>query len=114
VEAIGGISTIINQIHDIQITIASAVEEQTATTNEIGRSVSDAAQGSAAIAQNITDVAQATQSTLSSANDVHNASGEMARMASELQQLVDRFRYEAGGSYPGVRLPGRTGIRPGL
>ena len=111
VEAIGGISTIINQIHDIQITIASAVEEQTATTNEIGRSVSDAAQGSAAIAQNITDVAQATQSTLSSANDVHNASGEMARMASELQQLVDRFRYEAGGSYPGVRVPGRTGIR---
>ena len=40
VDAIGGISTIINQINDIQITIASAVEQQTATTNEIGRSVS--------------------------------------------------------------------------
>ena len=110
VEAIGGISTIINQIHDIQITIASAVEEQTATTNEIGRSVSDAAQGSAAIAQNITDVAQATQNTLSSANDVHNASGEMARMAAELQQLVDRFHYEAASSYASPRM-GRTGIR---
>ena len=113
VEAIGGISTIINQIHDIQITIASAVEEQTATTNEIGRSVADAAQGSAEIAQNITNVAQATQSTLSSANDVHNASSEMARMASELQQLVDRFRYEAGSSHAGMRST-RTGMRATL
>ncbi|MFZ4791872.1 MAG: cache domain-containing protein [Candidatus Competibacteraceae bacterium] len=110
VEAIGGISTIINQIHDIQITIASAVEEQTATTNEIGRSVADAAQGSAEIAQNITNVAQATQSTLSSANDVHNASGEMARMAAELQQLVDRFRYEASPSHTKTRST-RTGMR---
>ena len=45
VSAIGQISTIINQINDIQNTIASAVEEQTATTNEIGRNVAEAAQG---------------------------------------------------------------------
>jgi methyl-accepting chemotaxis protein len=110
VDAIGGISAIINQINDIQITIASAVEEQTATTNEIGRSVSEAARGSAEIAQNITKVAQATQSTLGSANDVHNASSEMARMAAELQQLVDRFRYESVPHHAGHR-PGRSGIR---
>lgn len=103
VDAIGGISTIVNQINDIQITIASAVEEQTATTNEISRSVADAARGSAEIANNITNVAQAAQNTVSSANDVHTASGEMARMAAELQQLVDRFRYEAGGHYSGTR-----------
>ncbi|MBK7543584.1 MAG: cache domain-containing protein [Candidatus Competibacteraceae bacterium] len=110
VDAIGGISTIINQINDIQITIASAVEQQTATTNEIGRSVSEAARGSAEIAQNITNVAQATQSTLGSANDVHMASSEMARMAAELQQLVDRFRYEPGAFHSGHR-PGRGVIR---
>ncbi len=39
VAAIGQIGTIINQINDIQNTIASAVEEQTATTNEISRNV---------------------------------------------------------------------------
>ncbi|HUM93128.1 MAG TPA: methyl-accepting chemotaxis protein [Candidatus Competibacter sp.] len=110
VDAIGGISTIINQINDIQITIASAVEQQTATTNEIGRSVAEAARGSGEIAQNITNVAQATQSTLGSANDVHNASSEMARMASELQQLVDRFRYEPGAFHAAHR-PGRGVIR---
>ena len=103
VDAIGGISAIVNQINDIQITIASAVEEQTATTNEISRSVADAARGSSEIANNITNVAHAAQSTLSSANDVHTASGEMARMATELQQLVDRFRYQANTPYQGVR-----------
>ncbi len=110
VGAIGGISTIINQINDIQITIASAVEEQTATTNEIGRSVADAARGSSAIARNITNVAEATQNTLSSANDMHNAAGEMARMAAELQQLVDYFRYDASMPHSPPR-PGRAGSR---
>jgi methyl-accepting chemotaxis protein len=102
-----GISTIINQINDIQITIASAVEEQTATTNEISRSVAQAAQGSAEIARNITNVAEATQSTLSSANDVHNASSEMARMAAELQQLLDHFRYDASAPQPASRPAGK-------
>ena len=43
-------ATIINQINDIQNTIASAVEEQTATTNEIARNVAEAATGSTEIA----------------------------------------------------------------
>lgn len=107
VGAIGGISTIINQINDIQISIASAVEEQTATTNEISRSVAQAAQGSAEIARNITNVAEATQSTLSSANDVHNASSEMARMAAELQQLLDHFRYDASAPQVASRPAGK-------
>ena len=51
-----------------------------------------------------------TQSTLGSANDVHMASSEMARMAAELQQLVDRFRYEPGAFHSGHR-PGRGVIR---
>ncbi|MCK6546891.1 methyl-accepting chemotaxis protein, partial [Myxococcota bacterium] len=41
VAAIGQISGIIAQINDIQGTIASAVEEQTATTNEMGRNVAE-------------------------------------------------------------------------
>ncbi|MCP5195765.1 MAG: cache domain-containing protein [Gammaproteobacteria bacterium] len=115
VDAIGGISAIINQINDIQITIASAVEEQTATTNEISRSVADAARGSSDIAQNITNVAQAAQSTLNSANDVHTASDEMARMAAELQQFVDRFRYDESVVYRGgAGRSKRAGTRAGL
>lgn len=43
VKAIGEITTIINQVNDISNTIASAVEEQTVTTTEIGRNVQEAA-----------------------------------------------------------------------
>ena len=95
VQAIGEISTIINQINDISNTIASAVEEQTATTNEIGRNISEAAKGSAEIAQNITSVAQAAKNTTEGANNTQKAGGELARMAAELQELVSQFNYEA-------------------
>jgi methyl-accepting chemotaxis protein len=92
VEAIEEISSIIGQINDIQSSIASAVEEQTATTNEIARNVSEAARGSGEIAENITGVATAAQGTAKGAEETQRAAGELAQMATELQALVDRFR----------------------
>jgi methyl-accepting chemotaxis protein len=89
VTAIAEISTVINKINDYQNTIASAVEEQTATTNEITRNVAEAAKGSTEIAQNITGVATAAKSTTSGANDTQKASVELSRMAAELQKIVD-------------------------
>jgi methyl-accepting chemotaxis protein len=94
VEAIGKIGGIIARINDISSTIASAVEEQTATTNEIGRNVSEVAKSSADIAQNITSVSQAAQSTTEGAGNTQQAAGELSRMAAELQQLVGRFKYD--------------------
>jgi methyl-accepting chemotaxis protein len=93
VEAISEIGGIINQINDISNTIASAVEEQTATTNEMGRNVAEAAKGSSEIAQNITGVAQAAQSTTAGALDTQKAAGELSRMAAELQKMVGQFQY---------------------
>ena len=49
VTAIRRITQLITQIDDVSKTIASAVEEQTATTNEIGRNITEAARGSAEI-----------------------------------------------------------------
>ena len=69
VEAIAEITMTINEINDIQTTIASAVEEQSVTTAEIGRTMTEAARGSAEIAQNITGVAEAAQSTASAGSD---------------------------------------------
>lgn len=91
VDAIGEISGVINQINDISNTIASAVEEQTATTNEISRNVAEASKGTAEIAQNITSVAQAAQSTTEGADNSQRAAEELARMAAELQQIVSEF-----------------------
>jgi methyl-accepting chemotaxis protein len=93
VEAIGEISVIIGQINDIQNTIASAVEEQTATTNEIGRSVNEAAKGTAEIAENIAGVATAAESTTRGATDTQTSAAELARLANDLQALVSQFTY---------------------
>ncbi len=91
VEAINQISLIINQINDLQNTIATAVEEQTATTKEIGRNISEAAKGTAEIAQNITGVAQAASSTTVRASETQRAVAKISWFAAELQKLVEQF-----------------------
>lgn len=91
IDAIRLISSVITQINDISNTIASAVEEQTATTTEMARNVVEASKGSSEIAQNITAVATAAQSTTQGASNTHQAASELSRMASELQTLVGRF-----------------------
>jgi methyl-accepting chemotaxis protein len=93
VRAIGEISSIIGLINDSQSTIAAAVEEQTATTTEMNRNVSEAALSAAQIAENIDAVAAATTSTTSAMNDAQAAIDEVARMATSLHSSVARFRY---------------------
>lgn len=92
VEAIQKISGVIHQINDISNTIASAVEEQTATTNEISRNVNEAAKGSSEIARSITGVATAAQGASGGAVDCQKAAQELSQMAEELQRLLSQFR----------------------
>jgi methyl-accepting chemotaxis protein len=93
---IAEIGGIIAQMHDISTTIASAVEEQTATTREIARNVSEAAMGESHVTENITSVAQAAESTSSGAQSTQNAAGELAGMAAELHRIVGAFKYANG------------------
>lgn len=93
VDAIKQITGVISQINEIQNLIATAVEEQTATTNEIGRSVSEAARGTSEISQNITGVASTAKQTMSGTTNTLQAAKGLSGMASELQKLVTRFRY---------------------
>lgn len=93
VEAIAQIGTIINQINDLQNTIASAVEEQTATTGEISRNVAEAATGSREIAHNVTGVATAAKNTTEGAANTRSSADELSRIALELQNLVSQFKY---------------------
>ncbi|MCW2611584.1 MAG: mcp13, partial [Cryptosporangiaceae bacterium] len=76
-----------------QLTIASAVEEQSATTNEMNRNVAEAATGAGEIAQNITGVATAAEVTTTGVAESQQAVAELARMSSDLQTAVSRFRY---------------------
>ena len=89
VTAIDQIGKIINQINDIQSTIASAVEEQTATTNEIARNAAEAAKGSNEISKNIANVSKAAKNTTQGANNTLSAATELAKLAANLKRVVD-------------------------
>jgi methyl-accepting chemotaxis protein len=91
VEAIAQISDVITQINDFQVTISSAIEEQTATTNEMNRNVSQAALGSEDIAANIGGVAAAAQRTTAGAVQSQAAILQLAEMSVALKTLVSRF-----------------------
>src|SRR6202140_2990077 len=93
VDAIASISGVINQINDISCTIATAVEEQNATTNEIGRTLAEAAKGSTDISKNIGGVAEAAHATTVGATDTSKSAHSLEKMAAELQTLVSQFRY---------------------
>ncbi|HJL15087.1 MAG TPA: methyl-accepting chemotaxis protein [Sandaracinaceae bacterium LLY-WYZ-13_1] len=88
VAAIGRIGDIIGRVDEIQTTIAASVEEQTATTQEIGRNLAEANRGSAEIAENILSVAEGARSTTEAVADTQNAANELGRMAASLQRLV--------------------------
>ena len=92
VEAIASISGVINQINDISSTIATAVEEQNATTNEMSRNVGEAAQGSGEITSNIAGMAEAAESTSRGSANTQKAAEEMVQMATQLRGLVEQFK----------------------
>jgi methyl-accepting chemotaxis protein len=102
VTAIDQITAIIGRISDYQNTIATAVEEQTATTAEMGRNVAAAADGSADIASHITSVADAATVTASAAGQSLAAATELARIGAELRSTVAGFRIDS-------RVAGSTG-----
>jgi methyl-accepting chemotaxis protein len=93
VAAMGRISQIVARIDDYQSTIAAAVEEQTATTNEISRNVTEAATGTQGIAGNVTAVAAAATGATDGAHAADQAAAELSGMAADMESLVARFRW---------------------
>jgi methyl-accepting chemotaxis protein len=92
VAAIAEISEIIARINDFQTTIASAVEEQTVTTNEMSRNVTEAADAGARVADTITAVASSVQQTTAGVAETGRAATDLAGMSGDLRRIVDRFK----------------------
>jgi methyl-accepting chemotaxis protein len=92
VDAIASITSVINEVNSISSTIATAVEEQNATTNEMARNLGEAARGSGEIVKNISGVAEAAQSTTRGATDTQKAAAELAKVATNLRDLVAKFK----------------------
>ncbi|MFH2124250.1 MAG: cache domain-containing protein [Pseudomonadota bacterium] len=106
IEEIREISAVIDQVNEIVTTIATAIEEQAATTGEIGGNVVQAAQGitevnenvaqtsavSGDIAGDITGVSGVIQEMSRSAGEVNGRAGDLAALAEKLRELISRFK----------------------
>jgi methyl-accepting chemotaxis protein len=92
VHAIDGIQEIIGRINEYQMTIAAAVEEQTATTTEMSRSVGEAAGGVERIAASVNAVAQSAENSARLVGESQSQVHELNVMATDLRGLVSHFR----------------------
>ncbi|SDA17995.1 methyl-accepting chemotaxis protein [Methylobacterium sp. UNC378MF] len=88
IEEIGGT---IEQVHGIALGVAAAVEEQQLATQEIARSVSEAASGTRAVTETMALVLDAARETGASAAEVLNAAADIARRSNGLGGEVAGF-----------------------
>lgn len=113
VEAINSIRSVIDKISHISGVIATAVEEQSATTHEMSRNVGEAAKGAGEISHNIAGVAEAAQSTSNSVAESQKATEHLAEMSHQLRQLVGQFKVHADSPHHGAEKPLARGAAAG-
>jgi methyl-accepting chemotaxis protein len=106
VKEINEISAVITDVDQIVATIASAVEEQSATTKEIAQNVHQASQGITEVNENVaqssavsTEIASDIATVNENANEINTASGQvkisaeaLAKVAERLQEMVAQFK----------------------
>jgi methyl-accepting chemotaxis protein len=93
VDAIAGIGDVIERINDYQNTIASAVEEQSATTSNMTGDLNRAAGGTSQISRELADVVAVTATTRDAAQATERTAGDLADIATRLDTMVAAFRY---------------------
>ena len=91
VGAIKEIGDTIGRMSEIASTIASAVEEQGAATQEISRNVQQAAQGTMQVSSNITDVQRGASETGSASSQVLSAAQSLSSDSTRLKVEVSNF-----------------------
>ncbi len=105
VAAIETIVKVINDINEIVTTVATAIEEQSATTQEISNNVSQAALGVQEVNENvnqasavtgevtrdIADVSQLAQETNNETLKIDQGTTELSRLADKLNEMVGQF-----------------------
>lgn len=105
-QGIEQISSIIAGVNDIVVTIATAVEEQSAATQEIANNISQASTGiqevnenvtqssvvSTDISRDISEVSTAAQSISDSSNDVRQNAEDLLARSQELNSIVGSFK----------------------
>lgn len=92
VEAISEISSTVGEINSIQVSVASAIEQQMSTTQEISRSVQSAAVGCSDVANNVNLAANTATSTREAVTRSVEGVASLTKMVEEMQELVDYYK----------------------
>lgn len=91
VTAIRAIAGTISEINEISVGISVAVEQQSASTQEIARNVQQVAHGTQEVSRNIGGITAGVETTGHNAQEVLDAAGALSHQADELRVQVDRF-----------------------
>ncbi|MBC9878480.1 HAMP domain-containing protein [Bradyrhizobium sp. INPA01-394B] len=91
VGAIKEIGDTIARMSEISSTIAAAVEEQGAATQEISRNIQHAAQGTSDVSANIGEVERGASETGAASAQVHSAAQSLSQESNRLKSEVARF-----------------------
>ena len=102
VKAIDEIVHIINEINSISGNIAAAVEEQTATTNEISKNVGDAARGANEVSRNVQQAAQGANEVSRNVQEAVKGVGDIARNITQLATGANDVARNAGEAAKGM------------
>ncbi|MDX9730685.1 MAG: methyl-accepting chemotaxis protein, partial [Bdellovibrionales bacterium] len=92
VSTIGGISQAIEKLNELSVIVAAAVEEQTATTNEISRVVGRSQMAVDSIASSIQVLSETAGTSSDNSDHTLSAANELASLAEKLSALVDKVR----------------------
>ncbi|WP_033344418.1 methyl-accepting chemotaxis protein [Catenuloplanes japonicus] len=92
-EAIAQITGIIERINEFQTTIAGAVDEQSATTGEMNRNMSEATGRGEEIAGTMGEVSRAVRVTLDESATSREEADRLSGMADELVGLIGHYRH---------------------
>jgi methyl-accepting chemotaxis protein len=91
VASIEAIGATIGRISEISTTIAAAVEEQSAATQEIARNIQHAAKDAIAVGGSLAGVSRGVAGTQSEAEQVHASARSLSREGNELKREVEKF-----------------------
>lgn len=91
VGSIGEIASVMTNIRELTTTIAGAVEQQRAATQEIANSVIAASDGTDTVADNVTSVTSAIERTAHFAGNVSAVSSSLAEVTQQLAGEVETF-----------------------
>ncbi|ASJ70578.1 methyl-accepting chemotaxis protein [Granulosicoccus antarcticus] len=105
---IRAIDTIVQQINQLQLGTASAMTQQTSTTQDISRSIGSVANNSSGMSDQLAELVSGTRNTQESVNVVKQELMRLSEVATNMQQMVDQFKLTESHAETPETTPRRT------